>query len=50
MVSSFRIKDGHIDFKQRYVDTEKLKVEKTVRRSLLGKDGLLVMDQFYTGG
>ncbi|KAF9874376.1 Carotenoid oxygenase [Colletotrichum karsti] len=37
VVSSFRIKDGHIDFKQRYVETEKLKLEREHRRTFLGK-------------
>ncbi|KAJ3454744.1 hypothetical protein MRS44_013344 [Fusarium solani] len=37
VVSSFRIKDGHVDFKQRYVETEKLKAEKEARRALLGR-------------
>ncbi|OCT49459.1 Lignostilbene-alpha,beta-dioxygenase isozyme III [Cladophialophora carrionii] len=37
VVSSFRIKDGHVDFKQRYVNTEKLKEERKARRALLGK-------------
>jgi carotenoid cleavage dioxygenase-like enzyme len=36
-VSAFHFKDGHIDFKQRYVHTDRLKAERAARRSLLGK-------------
>lgn len=32
----FRIKDGHVDFKQRYVRTEKFVKEAEARRALLG--------------
>lgn len=35
-VSSFRIKDGHVDFKTRYVRTERFKAERAARRSLFG--------------
>ena len=35
-VSSFRIKAGHIDFKQRYVQTPRYKTERAARRSLFG--------------
>lgn len=36
-VSAFKIKNGHIDFKQRYVRTEKFVKEAEARRALLGK-------------
>lgn len=36
-MSAFRIKDGHIDFQQRYVRTEKFVKEREARRALLGK-------------
>lgn len=36
VVSSFRIKDGNVDFKQRFVQTEKFRVEATENRALLG--------------
>lgn len=36
-ISSFRIKDGNVDFKQRFVQTEKFRVEATENRALLGK-------------
>ncbi|EEU36435.1 uncharacterized protein NECHADRAFT_42458 [Fusarium vanettenii 77-13-4] len=36
-ISAFRIKDGHVDFKQRYVRTEKFEREKEARRALIGK-------------
>ncbi len=35
-VSAFRFKDGHVDFKQRYVRTEKFEKEREARRALLG--------------
>ena len=37
IVSAFRIRDGHVDFKQRYVNTEKLQRERAARRALAGK-------------
>ncbi|KAL1846595.1 hypothetical protein Daus18300_014213 [Diaporthe australafricana] len=36
-ISSFRIKDGNVDFKQRFVQTEKFRVEEAENRALLGK-------------
>lgn len=36
-ISSFRIKDGNVDFKQRFVQTEKFRVEAIENRALLGK-------------
>ena len=36
MVSLFRIEDGHVDFKQRYVMTERLKRDRAARRSRHG--------------
>ncbi|KAH8656344.1 carotenoid oxygenase [Ilyonectria robusta] len=36
-VSSFRIKDGNIDFKQRFVRTEKFRIEGLANRALVGK-------------
>ena len=36
MVSSFRIEAGHVDFKQRYVMTERLKRDRAARRGLHG--------------
>ena len=36
LVSAFRIKDGHVDFKQKYVKTEKFIREAEARRALLG--------------
>jgi carotenoid cleavage dioxygenase-like enzyme len=35
-VSSFRIKDGHVDFRQRYVQTDRYRAERAARRSLFG--------------
>jgi carotenoid cleavage dioxygenase len=37
MVSLLRIENGHADFKQRYVQTERWKNERKARRSLYGK-------------
>jgi carotenoid cleavage dioxygenase len=37
MVSMFRFEDGHVDFKMRYVQTERWKAERLARRSLYGK-------------
>lgn len=37
MVSAFRFENGHVDFKSRYVMTERLKAERAARRSLHGK-------------
>ncbi|KAJ5654905.1 carotenoid oxygenase 1 [Penicillium lividum] len=37
VVSAFKIKDGHVDFKQAYVRTEKYVKEAEARRALLGK-------------
>jgi carotenoid cleavage dioxygenase-like enzyme len=36
MVSMFRFEDGHVDFKSRYVRTEKFTMERAARRSLFG--------------
>ncbi|KIM92528.1 hypothetical protein OIDMADRAFT_139524 [Oidiodendron maius Zn] len=36
-ISAFRTRDGHVDFKQRYVRTEKFVREADARRALLGK-------------
>ena len=36
MVSLFRFEDGHVDFKQRYVMTERLKRDRAARRGLHG--------------
>ncbi len=36
MVSLFRIEDGHVDFRQRYVMTERLKRDRAARRSRHG--------------
>ncbi|KAJ0122956.1 Lignostilbene-alpha-beta-dioxygenase isozyme I [Diaporthe amygdali] len=36
-ISSFRIKDGNVDFKQHFVQTEKFRVEALENRALLGK-------------
>lgn len=36
-VSAFRFKDSHVDFKQRYVQTDRLKAETTARKALFGK-------------
>lgn len=36
-VSAFRFQDGHVDFKQRYVQTDRFHAEKAQRRSLFGK-------------
>ena len=36
MVSLFRFEDGHVDFKQRYVMTERLKRDRAARRSVHG--------------
>lgn len=36
MVSAFRFKDGHVDFKCRYVRTEKFVLENAARRALFG--------------
>jgi carotenoid cleavage dioxygenase len=37
MISMFRIENGHVDFKMRYVRTERWKAERAARRSLYGK-------------
>lgn len=37
IVGSFHIVDGHVDWKQRYVQTDRFKVEATARRNLFGK-------------
>ncbi|KAL1970559.1 hypothetical protein VTN77DRAFT_4203 [Rasamsonia byssochlamydoides] len=36
-ISAFRIKSGNVDFKQRYVRTEKFTRERQARRALIGK-------------
>lgn len=36
-VTAIRIKDGHADFKQRYVQTDRYKAETAARRSLFGR-------------
>ncbi|KAL1864757.1 hypothetical protein VTK73DRAFT_5672 [Phialemonium thermophilum] len=36
-VTAIRIRDGHADFKQRYVHTERYKLETAARRSLFGR-------------
>jgi carotenoid cleavage dioxygenase-like enzyme len=41
-IGAFRFKDGHVDFKQRYVRTEKFVREAEARRALLGKDPLQI--------
>ena len=37
MVSSFRFENGHVDFKMRYVQTDRYKAQKAARRGLYGK-------------
>jgi carotenoid cleavage dioxygenase-like enzyme len=37
MVSLFRFENGHVDFKMRYIKTERWKAERAARRSLYGK-------------
>ena len=36
MIGMFRFEDGHVDFRSRYVQTQKFKVERAARRSLFG--------------
>ncbi|KAF2710973.1 9-cis-epoxycarotenoid dioxygenase-like protein [Pleomassaria siparia CBS 279.74] len=36
-VSAFRFENGHVDFKQRYVHTDRFKAETRARKALLGK-------------
>lgn len=36
-VSAFRFENGHVDFKQRFVHTDRFKAETKARRALLGK-------------
>ncbi|KAF2878231.1 9-cis-epoxycarotenoid dioxygenase-like protein [Massariosphaeria phaeospora] len=36
-VSAFRFENGHVDFKQRYVHTDRYKAETKARRALLGR-------------
>ncbi|KAF7524058.1 hypothetical protein PCG10_005962 [Penicillium crustosum] len=36
-VSAFRVKDGHVDFRQQYVKTERLVKEREARQSLWGR-------------
>lgn len=36
-VTAIRIADGHVDFKQRYVQTERYKLETAARKSLFGR-------------
>lgn len=42
MVSAFRIHNGAVDFKQRYVQTEKFKREREAQRALIGKQVLRI--------
>jgi carotenoid cleavage dioxygenase len=37
MFSMFRFEDGHVSYRSRYVETERLKAEKAARRRLYGK-------------
>ena len=37
MLSMFRFEDGHVSFRSRYVESERLKAEKAARRRLYGK-------------
>ncbi|MBA1204826.1 carotenoid oxygenase family protein [Pseudomonas capeferrum] len=37
MVSAFRFENGHVDFKMRYIMTERLKAERKARRGLHGR-------------
>lgn len=37
MISMFRIEDGHVDFRSRYVMTERLRNDRRARRSLYGR-------------
>jgi len=36
-ISAFRIHDGHVDYQQRYVKTDRFMVETKYRRNLFGK-------------
>ena len=36
MIGAFRIKDGHVDFRSRYVRTQRYKAQHAARRSLFG--------------
>lgn len=36
MLRMFTFADGHVDYRSRYVQTEKLKLERAARRSLFG--------------
>ncbi|OAL01934.1 carotenoid oxygenase [Phaeosphaeriaceae sp. SRC1lsM3a] len=36
-VSAFRFENGHVDFRQRYVHTDRFKAERKARKALLGK-------------
>ena len=36
-IDAVRIKDGHADFKQKYVRTEKFKIERAARKAVFGK-------------
>lgn len=36
-VSAFKFDNGHVDFKQRFVHTDRFKAERSARKSLLGK-------------
>ena len=36
MISSFRFENGHVDFKMRYIMTDRLKAERKARRGLFG--------------
>jgi len=36
MISQFRFEDGHVDYKSRYVRTERFLAERKARRSLFG--------------
>lgn len=35
-VAAFRFKDGHCDFRQRYVETDRFKIERRLRKSMYG--------------
>ena len=37
MISMFNFENGHVDFKMRYIQTERWKAERAARRSLYGK-------------
>ncbi|XVQ07133.1 carotenoid oxygenase family protein [Spirillospora sp. CA-255316] len=50
MLRMFTFADGHVDYRSRYVQTEKLRLERTARRSLFGAYRNPYTDHFTVAG